>query len=79
LHRVDGATYSWAGQPGAIKTSEIANRIVLGDSVYSIFIVAGNGTISGAKFRQIVFAHGSEGIALKGEALGRTERDLIQT
>ena len=69
MQRADGALNGWVGQPGEFEAHEVANMIVTGDDVYSIFITPG-GTTAGPKFRRVVFEHGHEGIELEQDFQG---------
>ena len=73
---VDGATNSWAGQPGQFEAHEVANLIAVGDEIFSIFIVPG-GTVLGPKFRVVVYPGGAEGIELEADIEGRRVQDLV--
>jgi hypothetical protein len=76
MQPVDGATNSWLGQPYQFEAHEVANLIVSGDVVYSIFIVP-SGTVSGPKFRMVVYSGGGEGIELESDVEGRRVQDLV--
>lgn len=70
MQQVDGATNQWVGQPGEFEADEVANRVALGDDVFSVFIVPG-GTALGPKFRRVVYGNGDEGIELEQDVKGR--------
>ena len=76
MQEVNGATNEWTGQPYEYDADEVANRIVAGDEIYSIFIVPG-GAVLGPKFRRWVYQNGDEGIELEQDIEGRRARDLV--
>ena len=76
MQLINGATNSWIGQPGEFEAHEVANRIAIGDDIYSIFIVE-DGTVLGPKFRHVVYAGGTEGIELETDVEGRRLQDLV--
>ncbi len=76
VQQIDGGNNSWIGQPGEYEAHEVANMIVMGEVVYSIFIIPG-GTVHGPKFRNVVYDLGTEGIELEQDIEGRRAQDLV--
>jgi hypothetical protein len=80
LGQIDGQTNHWVGPLQVVEAHEVADRLVAGDTVYSIHTIEGGHTVPGAKARHVVFDNGAEGFdTLEAENHpGRTVRDLPQ-
>jgi hypothetical protein len=76
--QIDGATNEWMGAHQVVEAQEVANRLVAGDTVYSIHTVEDGNTVPGAKARHVVFVNGEEGFDTlePDNHPGRTIRDL---
>ncbi len=77
IRQVDPARNMWIGEQTDMEAPELADLVIGGDIIYSVFRIGG-GTASGPKFRHRVYPGGSEGVELSEQVEGMTVYDLEQ-
>ncbi len=78
IQQVDPALNMWIGERVNLEAHELADMIICGDIIYSVFHIAGGGVACGPKFRRCEHPGRRESIQLSEEKPAMTVHDLDQ-
>jgi hypothetical protein len=78
MGQADGATGQWVSEPKEVTASDVADMLLSGDTVTTVFEVDGH-RVAGPKLQYVNLVDGRETVAIEGEPQpGRTLADLPQ-